>query len=116
MKIRVPTNAVVTTGSKLVVSLGDRGGAFVSIIFQIGDKEPIRFNESYAGDLTVDVSMRRGQYPCALQVSAYKYGAFSPTYDTTVKVNGVECAAASGAVPSSQQSDVGFATFSLTVQ
>lgn len=115
MSIRVNAeNVAVSNPVRLV--LEDNSAAHVILTASITGHPPFTHAFTYGeGKVTANLpSLPPGVYLCAFTVQAFSYGALGPMYKTSLSVNNMKVAAASGNVPDTG-SDVGFGQFTLTV-
>jgi hypothetical protein len=106
----------INAGPALTLVLDDRGSAHVSLSLSIGGALRLVHEETYSGSRTASVTVAPGSYDCSVVVSAYRAGALGPSYDSSVRINSVLVAAATGAIAQDADSDHAFQHFSLTIE
>lgn len=115
MNINIPASVTVS-GPPLEITLSDTGNAFVSVMLQIDKREPIRYDENFIGSKTIKLTdIAKGDHACILAIFAFRDGALGPTFNSTVTINGTDCGAAKGRIPTGKSFEFGNASFTLTV-
>lgn len=108
---------VTATGPEVLFTIGDHGGAFVSMLLFIPDvaPEPFHHDETFFGDRTWSMPIAPGRYQAHFQLAAFAKGALNRDYRSFVTVDGQPAARAEGSLPEDVPADDGFVSFEIVV-
>lgn len=104
------------TGPQVLFVLSDAGQANVGIHVTLSDGTHIDFPDGSGVKTERTSVLPKGDYFCAVSVSAFNHGAFGDTYDSTVSIGGKKVATAKGAVPPGSDGDTALRGFVLRVE
>ncbi len=105
------------TGADVLFTMGDHGGAFVSLTLFMPTvaPDPIQHDETFFGDRTWRMTVPPGKHRVHFQVVAYAKKALNRTYRSFLTIDGQPAAEAAGSIPDNEVMDDGFASFDLVV-
>lgn len=113
----VARERVSATGPNVMFTVGDHGGAFVSMLLFIPElaPEPFHHDETFFGDRTWSMPMPPGRYRAHFQLAAFAKGALNRSYRSFVTVDGQPAVTAEGNLPEDVPADDGFVSFDIVV-
>lgn len=120
MELKLTKNVVndvcTVSGPQVLFVLSDAGQANVGIHVTLSDGTHIDYPDGSGVKTERTSVLPKGDYFCAVSVTAFNHGAFGNSYDSTVSIGGKKVATAKGSLPAASNGETALRGFVLKVE
>jgi hypothetical protein len=120
MELKLTKNVVqgvcTVSGPQVLFALSDAGQANVGIHVTLSDGTHIDYPDGTGVKTERTTVLPKGDFFCAVSVTAFNHGAFGDTYDSAVTIGGKKVATTKGSLPTGSQGETALRGFVLRVE